>query len=114
VPSTGDENVRLNLLLDNGHAPGGNLPQEIVLRSFQFVPLGNPAPALLTNVERAGSQTEFRLDCQPDWRYRIQSSVNLGDWQTITELLATNFFQDFVDPVSTSQSNRFYRALTLP
>jgi hypothetical protein len=40
--------------------------------------------------------------------------VNLSDWQTVTELLATNFFQDFVDPVSTSQSHRFYRALTLP
>jgi hypothetical protein len=85
-----------------------------VLKSFQFVPLGQPVSALLRNIERPGNQTEFRLGCQPDWRYQIQSSVDLSNWQIVTELLATNFFQDFVDVLSTNSTSRFYRVVTLP
>jgi hypothetical protein len=86
----------------------------MIVKSFQFVPLGNPVPALLANPKRAGSQAEFGLNCQPDWRYQIQSSGDLSTWQILAEVLATNFFQDFVDPFPATSSSRFYRVVTLP
>ena len=48
VPPTGDENVHLNLWLMNGSPPTDHQEVEVVLASFQFVPLGTPQPALLT------------------------------------------------------------------
>jgi hypothetical protein len=123
VPQTGDENVRINLWLNNTQPPAGNVPQEIVVKSFQFVPLGNPPAAVLTNMHKAGasgganqSDPEFRLNWQPDWRYQIQSSVDLRNWQALAELTATNFSQEFIDTNSGAGNAvpRFYRAATLP
>ena len=115
VPQTGDENVRINLWLNNTQPPAGNAPQEIVVKSFQFVPVGNPPAATLTSMQKAGNQSpQFRLGCQPDWRFQIQSSVDLRNWQVLAEFTATNFFQDFVDTLSTNSNQRFYRAVTLP
>jgi hypothetical protein len=113
VPQTGDENVRINLWLNNTQPPAGNVAQEIIVKSFQFVPLGNPPAAALTNM-KAGNQPEFRLDCQPDWRYQIQSSADLSTWQVLTELTVTNFSQDFLDTISGKANQRFYRTVTLP
>jgi len=48
VPPTGDENIRLNLWLPGGTAPVGNQEVEVIITSFQFVPLGTPRPASLS------------------------------------------------------------------
>ena len=48
VPPTGDENVRLNLWLSNRVASTDNQEVEVIISSFQFMPLGTPQPALLT------------------------------------------------------------------
>lgn len=47
MPPTGDENVRLNLWLFNGAAPTDSQEVEVVISSFQFVPLGAPQPGVL-------------------------------------------------------------------
>ena len=54
VPPTSDENVRLNLWLFNGAAPTDNQEVEVVISSFQFVPLGVPQPAWLTTAVQLG------------------------------------------------------------
>jgi len=46
IPLTGDENVRLNLWLVNGNPPSDNNEVEIVVKSFNFVPLGTPPSAV--------------------------------------------------------------------
>lgn len=45
VPPNSDENVRLNLWLYQGHAPNNSYEVEVVIRSFQFVPLGARLPS---------------------------------------------------------------------
>ena len=47
---TGDEQARINLWLVNGMAPTNNQEVEVVIKSFQFVPLGFPQPATLAPV----------------------------------------------------------------
>src|SRR5207245_591968 len=67
VPQTGDENIRINLWLFHGDAPTDNNGVEIVIKSFEFVPLGPPHPAVLTNVSRlAGGQARFLIQGQFD------------------------------------------------
>ena len=66
VPPTGDENVHLNLWLSNGAPPTGNQEVEVVIASFQFVPLGAPQPAWLTVA--AGRRKPLPL--RPAWRVR--------------------------------------------
>jgi hypothetical protein len=115
VPPTGDENVRLNLWLFNGSPPSDNQEVEVIIRSFEFVPLGPPQPATLDNAsQQAGGQAHFTINGQPDRRYQVQISTNLSDWQGVTVLLATNSFLDFLDTTSFSAERRFFRTLTLP
>ena len=49
VPPSGDENIRLNLWLINGHAPVGNREVEFIIKRFQFAPPGSPPPAGITS-----------------------------------------------------------------
>ena len=46
--------------------------------------------------------------------YQIESSTNLAEWQTLTEILATNATFTFTDSSSASPAWKFYRAVTLP
>ena len=46
IPHTGDENVDLNLWLQNGNAPTDGQETEVIIKNFQFVPLGPPASNL--------------------------------------------------------------------
>jgi len=112
VPQTGDENVRINLWLVNGTPPTDNHEAEFVIKSFQFVPLGVAQPALLTNLSRLpGGQVQFNLRVQPDWRYTVQASTNLLNWQDLVTLLATNNLMPFSD-LSPTSNTRFYRVLS--
>ncbi len=115
VPQTGDENVRLNLWLINGAAPSDNQEAEVVISSFQFVPLGAPQPGLLTNASRLpGEPFRVTLNGEYDRWYQVQASTNLASWQDLATVLATNRTVSLEDTNSASLDQRFYRAVTLP
>ncbi|PYJ05700.1 MAG: hypothetical protein DME25_07995 [Verrucomicrobia bacterium] len=114
APQTGDENVRLNLWLNNTNGPASSNEVEVVIKSFQFVPLGAPPPARLHNLNRLpNGQAHFNFDAQPDWRYLVQASTNLGDWLDLGTVLATSPMVDFLDSNSAGCSQRYFRAITL-
>ena len=114
VPQTGDENVRINLWLFNGSAPTDSNEAEVVINSFNFVPLGQPLPAVLVRPQRLNGWVQFELQCQPDWRYQVQVSTNVVYWATLCDVLATNALMQVTDTNASTASQRFYRALTLP
>jgi hypothetical protein len=115
VPPTGDECVHLNLWLNNGAPPTDNKEVEVVISSFQFVPLGAPQPAWLTTT--AGSSTNpfhFTLHGEFDRWYQVQTSTDLLSWQTLATMPATNPVVGFGDTNSAGFKRRFYQAVTLP
>ena len=115
VPPTGDENVRLNLWLINGAPPTDNQEVEVVIASFQFVPLGAPQPALLTPPARLSANPfHLTLHGEFDRWYQIQVSTDLLSWQSLATMPATNPAVDLSDTSSPGLSQRFYRVLTLP
>jgi hypothetical protein len=115
VPPSGDENVRLNLWLFNGAAPTDNQEVEVVISSFQFVPLGAPQPAVLRSAAPF-SANPFRvaLDVEFDRWYELQASTDLFSWQNLAMMPATNTVVDFGDASSAGLNWRFYRTVTLP
>jgi hypothetical protein len=115
-PKTGDENIRFNLWLSQGNAPTDQKEVEVVIKSFEFVPLDAPAPVVLTNFSRpAPAQVHFALNnTQPDRRYELDASTNCLNWQALCTLLATNISLGFTDTNSAIFERRFYRALALP
>jgi hypothetical protein len=115
TPQTGDENIRINFWLSNGNSPSNNSEAEVVIKSFDFVPLGTPQPALLKNVTRTpGGEARFDINGQFDWRYRVQGSSNFVDWLDLRTFLATNSSIAFQDTNSGGLDRRFFRATTLP
>ncbi len=115
VPQSGDENVRLNLWLVFGNPPTDNNEVEIVIKSFNFVPLGPPPPAVLGNLKIPTSGT-FQCDftAQPDYRYTVQTSSNLLVWSPLTTLLATNTTLRFTHSNPPAGGRQFYRVITQP
>jgi hypothetical protein len=92
-----------------------NQPVEVVISSFEFVPLGPPPPAQLGPVSRqAGGSVKFSVQTQPDWHYTIFASSNLLDWLDIGTVLATNSSFQFTDTNPVSANGRFYRVWTQP
>jgi len=115
VPQTGDENVRLNFWLDTGSPPAGNSEVEVIIKSFQFVPLDLPRPALLKDITRlTNGLAQFRIQSQPDRRYQIQTTTNLIEWQEAGVILATNVLTVFAETNSSPSGTRYFRAITLP
>jgi hypothetical protein len=114
TPQTGDENVRLNLWLFDGAAPTDNQEIEIIIKSFNFLPLSSAQPAYLNNFGRSVSgQNHFDLQGQADWRYEISASSNLLDWEGLSVLLATNNVLTFTETNLAPSGSRFFRAETL-
>jgi hypothetical protein len=115
VPQSGDENVRLNLWLINGNPPAGNSEVEVIIKSFNFVPPGNPPRATLGNLRmNASGLFQADLGVQPDYRYEVQTSTNLQLWSSLTTLLAINATLTFVDTNPPAAGPRFYRVVTQP
>ncbi|HEX4348916.1 MAG TPA: glycoside hydrolase family 16 protein [Verrucomicrobiae bacterium] len=114
VPASGDENVHLNLWLVLGDPPTDNNEVEVVIKSFSFVPLGATPSAILSNIRVPGAG-QFRCDftVQPDFRYAMQTSSNLVQWQQQTGILATNAVFNFAD-TNTAARTRYYRVVTAP
>jgi hypothetical protein len=115
VPQTGDENVHLNLWLLFGHPPAEGNEVELVIKSFQFVPLGSPQPPLLTSLSASpNGPVKFTINGEPDRRYQVQASEDLLNWQSLATVLATDNLAPFQDDTFAGLSQRFYRVLTLP
>ena len=115
VPQTGDENVRINFWLVNGNPPVGNSELEFIIKSFEFVPLGSAQPAVLSDINiPADGSVQFNINGQTDWRYDVQASTNLQQWQDLGTILATNNAMPFVDNSSAGLGARFFRVVTLP
>ncbi len=115
VPQTGDENVRINFWLVNGNPPVGNSELEFIIKSFEFVPLGSVQPAVLSDINRpADGSVQFNIKGLSDWRYRVEASTNLIQWQDLGTILATNNVMPFADYSSAGVEGRFFRVVTLP
>ena len=115
VPLSGDECVHLNLWLFQGNPPTDNNQVEVVIKGFNFVPLGAPPRAVLGNLQLpAAGQFKCDLLVQPDFRYEVQTSSNLILWTHLTTFLATNGTFNLVDTNSPTAGTRFYRTVTLP
>lgn len=115
TPPAGGEQVHLNLWLDNGNPPANNQPVEVVISQFEFVPLGSPQPAQLSQLTvLPGGNILFSVQGQTDWHYDILASSNLLDWLDIGTILATNNLFQFTDTNPFSLYPRFYRTLTEP
>jgi hypothetical protein len=115
VPQTGDENVHINLWLYQAAPPTDKNEVEVVIKSFEFVPLGAPPPARLTIPLRLpGGLVQFLIDTQPDYRYCVQGSGNLLDWRDLATLLATNGIMVFQDNRPAAGQGQFFRAVTWP
>jgi hypothetical protein len=115
VPPTGDENIRLNLWLFGGAAPTDQQEVEVIISSFQFVPLGTPQPASL-KVPSHSSTGPFHFDLygEFDHWYEVQTSTDLFSWQSLVTLPATNPVMGFSDTDSDKLNQHFYRTVTLP
>lgn len=115
IPQSGDENVRLNLWLVNGVPPSDNNDVEVVIKSFNFVPLSAPPSAVMSNPKvQPGGIFQADLTVQPDFRYDVQVSSNLAHWDDVTTLLAASDKLTVRETNSSPTSTRFYRAITLP
>jgi hypothetical protein len=115
IPQSGDENVRLNLWLVNGVAPSDNNEVEVVIKSFNFVPLSAPPSAVMSNSKvQPGGIFQADLAVQPDFRYDVQVSSNLAHWDDVTTLLASSDKLTVRETNSSPTSACFYRAVTLP
>jgi hypothetical protein len=112
TPKTGDENIRINLWLFRGTAPTDRNEVEVIIKSFQFVPL-QPPPAPKLNSFKAGP-ARFYIESQPDRRYGFYASSNLLDWTSLAVMLATNLVINFMDSSNAGLDPYFYRAAALP
>jgi hypothetical protein len=115
VPQTGDENVRFNLWLLFGNPPVDGNEVELIIKSFQFVPLGTPASPQFLRPRLSGARVfQSDITTQPDYRYQVQTGTALGTWSNYIALLATNDTFNFSDTSPASNSARFYRTYAQP
>ncbi|HUA38847.1 MAG TPA: glycoside hydrolase family 16 protein [Candidatus Sulfopaludibacter sp.] len=115
VPRTGDENVRINLWLLFGRPPSDGQEVELIVKSFEFVPLGSPRPASLSSLSAPSKgPVQFTISGEPDRRYQVQASADLLNWQNLAIVLATENLVPFQDNRLIGADMRFYRTVTLP
>jgi hypothetical protein len=114
VPQTGDENIRINFWLIDSNPPTDSREVEFIVKSFEFVPLGPPLPAVLLRPRARDGYLSFDIDGQADRRYEVQTSTNCSTWQTLDTVLATNSLMSFATTNGVGGGLRFYRLLTLP
>lgn len=115
IPLTGDETVHINFWLYQGHAPTDSNEAEVVIKSFQYVPLAQAPAIVSSNVfVHADKKFHFTYNTQPDRRYLVQATTNFLNWQNLDAILATNIVMDFFDTNTPSPNWQFYRAASLP
>jgi len=101
--------------LFQGDPPADSQEAEVVLKGFQFVPLGAPKSAIIKDLSlTSGNRPQFQLVTEFDRRYLLQVSSNLNQWSDVANILATNVTMIFSDPQPVTSGPRFYRAVTLP
>jgi hypothetical protein len=124
IPPQGGEQVHINLWLDHGDPPANGQPVEVIISNFEFVPLGSPQPAQLSQLTPLpDGNVQLNVQGLADWRYQIFSSSDLVNWLEIGTILATNssiaysslpaLFQ-FIDTNPVSLDSSFYRTVTEP
>jgi len=64
----------------------------------------------LSTAKSTNGQVSLILRGEPYERYALQASTDLIHWVTITNLIPTNTFLQFVDPDAANFSQRFYRS----
>ena len=86
---------------------------EVIISSFQFVPLGTPQPAAL-KVPPHSSLSPFRFDLYGEFDrwYEVQTSTDLFSWQSLATLPATNPVVGFSDNSSDGLNQRSCRTIT--
>jgi hypothetical protein len=115
TPRTGDENVRINLWLMNGSAPTDLNEQEVVVKSFRFVPPGTALkPRLIRPNRNSAGVFSASVQTEMDREYEVDVSANLVDWNPVMSFLATNTTMSLVDNNAPASSRRFYRVVALP
>jgi len=112
TPRTGDENIRINLWLNRGAAPTDKNEVEVIIKSFQFVPLEAPPAPRLTRL--MSGPARLVMDSQPDRRYEFEASRNLRQWEPLGVVLATNIVVNFTNLTSAGLDQCYYRAAALP
>jgi len=88
---------------------------EVIISSFQFVPLGTPQPASL-KVPSHSSFSPFRFDLYGEFDrwYEVQASTDLFSWQSLATFPATNPVVGVSDTSTAGLNRRNYRTVTLP
>ncbi|HMD55714.1 MAG TPA: hypothetical protein VKJ65_14300, partial [Phycisphaerae bacterium] len=115
TPPAGGEQVHMNLYLVNGNPPISGQPVEVVISQFEFVPLGSPQPAQLSQLTvLPGGDVQLSVQGQADWHYDMLASSNMLDWLDIGTILATNNLFQFTVTNPLSLNSCFYRTLTDP
>ena len=73
VPQSGDEVVHLNLWLVNGIPPTDNNEVEVIIQSFNFVPLGTPPRTVLGKLQMPVAG-QFKCDLSRPARLSLRSA----------------------------------------
>ena len=66
---------------------------------------------LLRSPSLQGTDFVFELLGQPGGNYRIDASTNLTTWSTLTNVITTNGLWQFINPLGTNATQRFFRAV---
>jgi GH25 family lysozyme M1 (1,4-beta-N-acetylmuramidase) len=74
-----------------------------------------PAPAQFQSIGvQAGGSAQIVFSGDAFWNYTVETSTNLTDWTTFTNLTSTNGIFNFNAGAITNDSQRFYRARVDP
>lgn len=115
TPQSGDENVRINLWLYNGMAPGNGHQAEVIISRFDFSPLAKPFAPVVTRASLIGTNIVLvGTDGVPGGSYVLLSSSDLalpgGAWMPLqtNRFDAAGNFVCMVGLAETQQQFRFF------
>jgi len=73
-----------------------------------------PAPAQFQSIGVQSGDVQIVFSGDAFWNYTVETSTNLTDWTTLTNLTSTNGIFNFNAGASTNEGERFYRARVGP
>lgn len=110
TPPAGDEVVHLNLWLMGGSPPTDGNEAEVIIRRFEFQPLG----PRFSSWGRTNGQLRLVLEDGLDRDFDILISTNLPDWTRATTVPLANGVLEYCDTNTSAAGQRFYRAASAP
>lgn len=75
---------------------------------------GGIAFSPVASASAAEGQLLLRFSAMPGKSYRLESSLNLKVWQAVSTQVAVGSSVEWVKPIDSNSSTRFYRVLVLP